>query len=136
MQIFSRVKTVFYLAKNHGFTTILKTCYKYFLKCLITQKKVCEIKSDNLYHRLEYFHNGKKYIIVWKPNSYKNTPKILGVTDEEGNDVTEDVNKFLGPTKDFHTLDITPSIMGYKTLNFELLFLGTKTFKDYEIINL
>lgn len=55
--------------------------------------------------------------------------KILQVINENDEDVTVDIQPYLGPQEDFHGILYEPSIIGYKQLTFNLNDGTSKTFE-------
>ena len=56
------------------------------------------------------------------------------VTDADGNDVKDDVFAFMGPSHNFHGVQVTPKLLGYKSLTFTDLTGESKVFAENEAI--
>ena len=62
--------------------------------------------------------------------------RILQVINENDEDVTVDVQPYLGPQEDFHGLLYEPAIIGYKQLTFNMDDGTTKSFESGQVIKL
>jgi hypothetical protein len=63
-----------------------------------------------------YFYGGKMYKIFIVPT--RGPSKISRILDENDNDRTEEIQKFMGPGYDFHNIPYTPSFFDCKKLVF------------------
>lgn len=75
----------------------------------------------NNHYKINYKINNKEfYFLVNKTNTFEN---IIYVTDSNDNDVTDVIVPMLGPheTAFYEGGKLTPKLLGYKTLNFELI---------------
>lgn len=73
-----------------------------------------ECKSFTTY-KLNYSLNGQRYTIpIVNPRSehYSNDNSVLMVLDENGNDITNSIQCYLGPRSNFHGLRLSPSEIG------------------------
>lgn len=61
--------------------------------------------------------------------------KILQVIDENDEDVTYDLNTFLGPLEDFHRIPYTPKDLGYRSLTFNMANGGHQTFGEGDVMD-
>ena len=59
--------------------------------------------------------------------------QIVDITDQDGNDVKDQILQFLGPGYNFHGIPTTPKMLGYKSLTFSTIF-DEQTFIEDKII--
>lgn len=95
------------------------------------------IEMHHNYYIIHYPLGVKWYKAVI-PRNRGPSPFIDSITDENGNDIKEEVYKFLGPCFDFHMGEITPKIMGYskitiKTLSKSYIFNENEIIKDLRL---
>lgn len=69
------------------------------------------VKSDNSYKL--YYENGKYCVCFPRTREMRH---IVHVKDENGEDVTDDVLKYLGQAHNFHGIPTTPNMLGYGSL--------------------
>ena len=62
--------------------------------------------------------------------------KILQISDESGECITNELLPFIGPNYDFHKNNYTPIQLGYNEITIELGDGGSFSFKGDEIINI
>lgn len=80
-------------------------------------KSVKKVNKD--LYEITYVLDEQEYKFYVKK---KRGPKrLVSVLDEKGNNVTEDVRVYIGPNEDGHGYEITPSMMGYNKLRFEVV---------------
>lgn len=94
--------------------------------CLLWTKQVI---ANQISKRLVEIHH--KYYIIHYPYGVtwykiviprKRGPSIFDtITDQDGNDVKKQVFEFMGPSRNFHGMDITPMAMGYGKLTITFL---------------
>lgn len=89
---------------------------------------------DNKTAIVSYVLNGKLYRIVLKQR--RGPCNILLVTDEENNDVSEEIISYMGPSQDWHGREFTPNFWKKNSLTFETGDGMTKTFTNNEIITI
>ena len=92
-------------------------------------------KVDNKVYILSYILNGKIYKIVIK-NNYRSYIPLLQISDENNEDITENILPYVGPNMDFHNILLTPDFFVYKKMTFQLDNGEELTFKENEIIKL
>uniref|UniRef100_A0A6C0EQH5 Uncharacterized protein n=1 Tax=viral metagenome TaxID=1070528 RepID=A0A6C0EQH5_9ZZZZ len=96
--------------------------------------------NNTIHHRdkhtveISYMHKGRMYTISITP--HRGPPSVLLVTDENWEDVSDEVLPFLGAGEDWHGNEFTPSYWGKETLTFEMAMDGSKTFSKDEVIKL
>ena len=95
-------------------------------------KSVVTHRNKHLIHH--YAANGRLYKIAIKPR--KGPHNVLLVTDENSEDVTEEVIPFVGPNNDWHGKSFTPTFWDKKSLTFEMHTGETKHFTQEEDITL
>lgn len=83
---------------------------------------------------VSYRVNGEVYTVRFKS---KLTPsKIHFISDHEGNDVTKEVRRFMGPYQNFHGISTTPKFLGYKELTFHFIDNSFKLFNEEDEISI
>lgn len=97
-----------------------------------TNKNVDEDK--NLFI-LSYQLDGENFNMIYTKNKYKSRP-FLSVYDENENDVTKLIISYLGPNRDFHGFQVSPFILGYKSLRFINYDFADIIFNANELIDL
>lgn len=90
--------------------------------------------KDKTHYTISYTHNNKEYKILCKNNRQRK--RIVVIQDENENDVSERVEKFMGPFYDFHGVKTRPRDMGYKKLTFETLMHGKMEFEEDDEIKI
>ena len=83
---------------------------------------------------VSYVVHGKLYKMHLKMR--RGPTQVLLVTDQNGEDVTDDVLPFLGPAQDWHGKFYTPSFWKREILNFEMATGIQKIFQENEKIDL
>lgn len=87
---------------------------------------------DNKTAIVSYVLNGKLYRFVAKQK--KGPSEIILVSDEDGEDVSDDVLPFYGPNRDWNGQELSPLFWKKESLTFELAIGEPKTFKNQETI--
>jgi len=92
--------------------------------------------TKDLYY-IEYFHEGKKYRLVFPIKSY-NDINIVKVNSPFNN---LEITKYLGPNNNFHGFGLTPNDIGCKNISItyfkeEDLKTITKTFSEDQVLTL
>jgi hypothetical protein len=132
--------------------TILSVCcygaYKYlkFVVGILCQKNrlqwIQQIFANQLSKHLVEIHH-RHYIIHYPYGItwYKIIlPRRIGpcmidtVVDHHANNVKKDIFAFMGPTHNFHGLQLTPNVLGYDSLTFTFLDGTFKTFESTDIL--
>jgi hypothetical protein len=83
---------------------------------------------------VSYVLNGKLYKVI--TSIHRGPCSILLISDENSEDITEEILPFFGPNEDWHKQEFTPEFWNRKTLNFELSSGEHKTFEEKQVINL
>ena len=91
------------------------------------------VKIDKNNYELTYVINGKLYRNRVKIKRGPNP--IIQIIDESSEDVTDIVSPYMGPQYNWHGNNLTPSILGYKTLIFEMSDSTEKIYGENEIIS-
>lgn len=68
-------------------------------------------------YKLNYYLNGNRYsipIVHYRGSNNEDQNSILMVLDENGNDITNDIQCYLGPLSNFHGLRLKPQELGLK----------------------
>ena len=84
-------------------------------------------------YEISYLVNGKTFKMLVTP--IKGPSRVLQVSDENKEDVTELVLPFLGPRNDWHGRTFTSKDFKRKTLTFELGDGEEKTFEEEEALS-
>lgn len=63
------------------------------------------------------YHDGS-YVYTIRFPKQRGPKPFVKVIDENGNDVTDVINKFLGPHNNFHGIPTTPKMLGFSRLSF------------------
>jgi hypothetical protein len=90
-------------------------------------------RVGNKYH-VSYTLNGKQYVMITQ--GPRGPSEVDEVFDEHGNNVSNNVLKYLGPLNDFHGTPLTPKDLGYDRLVFETMDCETLTFTSDQVITL
>jgi hypothetical protein len=93
---------------------VLHTLYIAFLQYMNNST----VKLDRKTYQVSYVINGKLYVMVVVPK--RGPTPVLQISDDDQNDVTEQVLPYMGPQYDWHGTRLTPQFFGHKTLTFEL----------------
>lgn len=94
-------------------------------------KSLVQIDKNN--YELKYVINGKLYKNRFK---IKRGPKpILQIIDDNLEDVTDIIIPYLGPNYNWHGNKMSPKILGYNSLVFELSDGSEEVYKDYDFIS-
>lgn len=124
---------------------ISKPCYiwlitkiNFYMLYIIKTFNTVPIKLDKDLYYIEYFHEGKKYRIVFPIKTYNdiNIVKVYSFFNDNS-----EFMKYLGPNNDFHGLKVTPNNLGVKNVSItyfkeEDLETITKTFSGDNVISL
>ena len=85
-------------------------------------------------HTILTYHDGtQQYKIKWK----KKSPSFIKkVTDENDNDITDEIRPYLGPNYNFHGTLLTPRDFEKRSISFHYLIppSTTTTFEDDQIM--
>jgi hypothetical protein len=120
------------VCKAYTMTMIIWMClfYKMVLQTLRgTLKSIGRNK-----HEVCYYIGMRRYKLHLNTRSLPST--VIQITDENEDNVTEDVMEYMGPRHDFHNIKYSPSDLGYQSLDFYMIDGETKTFSEKETINL
>lgn len=93
---------------------ILKMLYLNFIQYLNNSVKKI---GKNMYE-VSYVVNGKFYKMIVSPT--RGPAQILQVTDQDNNDVTDDILSYVGPRYDWHNTKFSPNFWGYTSLTFQM----------------
>lgn len=109
----------------------MSLCFKYIVNWFRNIRNVKKNKKD--IYEVQYKHNGKYYKF---PLLIKRGPKpvILLALDENGNDITDEINMYYGPYGNFNGLQLTPNNIGYKKITITFDEDNIKTFIENEVI--
>lgn len=93
---------------------LIQAFYLTFLQYM--NNSVC--KLDRNVYEVSYVINGRMYKMLVTPQ--RGPAPVLQISNDEDEDVTEQVLPYLGPQYDWHNNRIAPEFFGCKTLTFEL----------------
>lgn len=126
--------------------TVTREVYKVIRRnglgvCLIWTQQVI---ANQIGSRLVEMHH--RYYVVHYPYGvtwykiiiprHRRPCRIDTVVDENDSDVKKDVFAFMGPSHNFHGAQVTPNMLGYKSLTFTDLTDNSHTFAEDEAITI
>lgn len=118
------------MAFYHTVITILKMkrdeLHEIYVRALKQSRQI----SRNVYE-VDYYHNRKKYRMRF---SAKEGPPLLDVFNERGENISEYLYEYLGPSHDFHGKKYTPSDLGLTRITVLDANLQEKVFHSNELI--
>lgn len=76
------------------------------------------VQKDKRTLELSYVYKGRLYKILLKPK--RGPSSVLLVTDEDKQDITDDILPYMGVSQDWHKTEFTPDFWNKQTLTFEL----------------
>lgn len=89
-------------------------------------------KLDRNVYEVSYVINGRMYKMLVTPQ--RGPAPVLQISNDEDEDVTEQVLPYMGPQYDWHNNRIAPEFFGCKSLTFELADGSEHTYdKDREV---
>lgn len=88
--------------------------------------------KDNVYD-INYYHHNKLWTIRVVDEGAR--PAIIKIIDEKEKNVYKDVDRFIGPFKNFHSTKISPNLLSHDTLEFKMIGKN-KIFSKDETITL
>jgi hypothetical protein len=71
--------------------------------------------NKHIYYK-EYYFNDNFYRFIISTD-FKVIDTLYSATDENNNDITDEIVKYIGPNNDFHNQTLTPLMLGYKMIN-------------------
>lgn len=119
------------IIESHPYTIVLLTI---FFKCLwqrvtmvgeqffqewisatfFTKQTESAVDYEDGYGSLTYYDEGKKYIYLFPAKNKSND--LIVFKDENNNDITKEVEQYLGPLQNFHGVLLTPKDLNYKKI--------------------
>jgi hypothetical protein len=97
-----------------SFKMIMQAFYISFLQYMNNTIR----KLDHKTYEVTYVIDGKTYKMIVVPK--RGPAPILQISNDEDEDVTEEILPYMGPQYDWHCKNITPRFFGYKSLTFQL----------------
>lgn len=94
---------------------ILQSMYISLLQYMNTSVRALDRKT----YVVSYVIKGRMYKMIVTTRT--GPAPILQISDDESNDVTEQVLPYMGPQYDWHGNHLNPEFFGHKTLTFELM---------------
>ena len=115
------------------FITSIKTIFSLFFVYL-TQNWHKTVKRIGFNHyEITYAIRGRSYKLRVKPTKL---PKVLQVIDENDEDVTTEMEPYLGADEKFHGKEYTPADLKYKSLTFNMADGNVLEFEEKDYIKL
>ena len=114
------------IIESHPYTIVLLTI---FFKCLwqrvtmvvqewsatfFTKQTESAVDYEDGYGSLTYYDVGKKYIYLFPVKNKSND--LIVFKDENNNDITKEIEPYLGPLQNFHGVLLTPKDLNYKKI--------------------
>jgi len=84
-------------------------------------------------YEISYVVSGKMYKMLVTPR--RGPTPVLQVSDSANQDVTSEIIQYMGPSYNWHGNTITPKILGYNTLTFQLSDGEEKIYTEDEILD-
>ena len=103
---------------------VIQAWYIAFLQYMNTAVR----KIDRKTYEVTYVVDGKMYKMLVKPK--RGPAPILQVSDDDENDVTDQILPYMGPQYDWHGHKFTPEFFGHKSLTFELMDGSEHTYEE------
>lgn len=116
------------------FAAAFLTIYSVIYYTLIQRLYKAVHKVNKHSYEVTYCLSGKIYKFHVKPK--RGVQTVMQIIDHDSNDVTEEIEPFIGPAEDFHHQEYTPHTFGYKSLTFNCFDGSTKVFEEYQILSL
>lgn len=103
------------IIESHPYTIVLLTI---FFKCLWQRVQKWSTKQtvdyEDGYGSLTYYDEGTKYIYLFPAKNKSND--LIIFKDENNNDITKEIEPYLGPLQNFHGVLLTPKDLNYKKI--------------------
>jgi hypothetical protein len=109
---------------------VCKMYWLQFLQWLNSNIKHIDRKTIEI----TYTINGKVHALL--VNVHRGPPKVIMVCDEDDEDVTDEIVKYMGPNEDWHNRKYSPDFWNKNSLTFELMNGETVTFQRNDPITL
>lgn len=90
------------------------------------------LESTKTHYVVPYTHGNQEYKILCK--KARNRIRLIKITNESGDDVTDDIKPYMGPGLNFHNIPTTPIDFGHKRLVFEMLGGEQKEYEENDLI--
>lgn len=113
--------------------TVLSTLYSILYYTLVQKLNKTVRKVDKNTYEVTYCISGKVY--KFNTKARRGMSEVLQIVSGD-QDVTEEIEPFLGPKSDFHGFEYTPSSFGYSTLTFNMVDGNVITFSENENLKL
>jgi hypothetical protein len=124
--------------KNIHISNIIKTIlFTIYLVCkhsLLQKLNQSIEKIDKNTYEITYSIGSRLY--KFRTKTQKGMSNILQVIDSDNNDVTEFIELYLGPYRDFHNIEYTPYSLDFKSLTFNFNDGESTTFTEHDKITL
>ena len=112
--------------------TVLLTIYIVCKHSLLQKLNKSVEKIDKNTYEITYTIGARLY--KFRTKTQKGMSNILQIIDSENNDVTEIIEPYIGPHRDFHNFEYTPHSLSYKTLTFNFNDGESTTFQENDKI--
>ena len=113
--------------------TILFTIYVVCKHSLIQKLNKSVEKIDKNTYEITYTIGARLY--KFRTKTQKGMSNILQIIDSDNNDVTELIEPYLGPHRDFHNYEYTPHSFNFKSLTFNFNDGESTTFIEHDKIS-
>ena len=123
-----KINTIFNVVKK----TKMETYYVWGKQILTNKISKNIVEMHHRYYIINYPFGVSWYKIIIPR---KRGPCLIDtITDGQEVDITKHIFTFMGPSYNFHGIDITPKLLGYEKLNFYFTSGEKRIFKDNEKI--
>lgn len=113
--------------------TVLSTVYSLLYYSLLQKINKTVKKIDKNTYEVTYSIGGKVY--KFNTKARRGMSDVLQIVSGD-QDVTEEIEPFLGPKGDFHGLEYTPASFGFNTLTFNMVSGDVLTFTENTVLKL
>jgi hypothetical protein len=124
--------------KNIYISNIIKSVlYTVYLVCkhsLLQKLNQSVEKIDKNTYEITYSIGARLY--KFRTKTQKGMSNILQIIDSDNNDVTELIEPYIGPHRDFHNCEYTPHLLNFKSLTFNFNDGESTTFIEHDKITL
>jgi len=91
------------------------------------------LKSDGKYIEIDYCDGEVNYTVRFLKK--RGPSKIHSIKNSEGEDVTLEIKKYMGPCYNFHGIPTTPKDLGYRELTIEYIDDTTTIVEENTLLN-
>ena len=130
----NRIRNAIIIASSINWWGMCKGYIKHIFRRKIEKwLDVPSISHSPTHTTITYQDGSKEYKVRWKR---KTSPSFIHkITDDKGNDITQDVAPYLGPDHDCHGIALTPKDIGHKAVTVHYLIPHLQEeFSSHELI--